>query len=187
MLGPMTDIAERYDRLAADFASTIDAVPADRWASPSPCEDWTARDIVAHIIGNLSLFEGLVGRDLGDVPTTDDDPAAAFAAASQVVSNHLHDPDAAAASFEGAMFGHTTFAEGVDRFVSFDLLIHRWDLARAAGLDVTLPADEVARAWEVASAFGDAMRGPNAFGPEVPAPEGADDQTRLLAFLGRRA
>jgi hypothetical protein len=32
----MTDIAERYDRLAADFASTIDAVPADRWGSPSP-------------------------------------------------------------------------------------------------------------------------------------------------------
>jgi uncharacterized protein (TIGR03086 family) len=102
-----------------------------------------------------------------------------------VVSDHLHDPDAAAASFEGAVFGHMTFAEGIDRFVSFDLLIHRWDLARAAGFDVTLPADEVARAWEAATAFGDAMRGPNAFGPAVAAPEGSDDQTRLLAFLGR--
>jgi len=181
----MTDIADRYDRLAADFAATIDAVPADRWASPSPCEGWTARDVVAHIIGNLGVFEGFVGRELGDVPSTDDDPAAAFAAANRVVSDHLHDPDAAAASFEGAVFGHMTFAEGIDRFVSYDLLIHRWDLARAAGLDVTLPADEVARAREAASALGDALRGPNAFGPEVPAPEGADEQTRLLAFLGR--
>jgi uncharacterized protein (TIGR03086 family) len=181
----MTDIADRYDRLAADFAATIDAVPADRWASPSPCEGWTARDVVAHIIGNLGVFEGFVGRELGDVPSTDDDPAAAFAAANRVVSDHLHDPDAAAASFEGAVFGHMTFAEGIDRFVSYDLLIHRWDLARAAGLDVMLPADEVARAREAASAFGDALRGPNAFGPEVPAPDGADEQTRLLAFLGR--
>lgn len=120
-----------------------------------------------------------------DIADRYDRLAAAFAAANRVVSDHLHDPDAAAASFEGAVFGHMTFAEGIDLFVSFDLLIHRWDLARAAGLDVTLPADEVARAWEAATAFGDAMRGPNAFGPEVAAPAGADDQTRLLAFLGR--
>jgi uncharacterized protein (TIGR03086 family) len=120
-----------------------------------------------------------------DIADRYDRLAAAFAAANRVVRDHLHDPDAAAPSFEGAVFGHMTFAEGIDRFVSYDLLIHRWDLARGAGLDVTLPADEVARAREAASAFGDALRGPNAFGPEVPAPEGADEQTRLLAFLGR--
>lgn len=32
----MSDIADRYDRLAADFASTIAAVPDDAWDSPSP-------------------------------------------------------------------------------------------------------------------------------------------------------
>jgi uncharacterized protein (TIGR03086 family) len=79
-----------------------------------------------------------------------------------------------------------TFAEAIDRFVSSDLLIHRWDLARAAGLDIAMPLDEVVRAREAAAQFGDALRGPNAFGPEVPAPDGADEQTRLLAFLGRR-
>ena len=35
--------------------------------------------------------------------------------------------------------------------------------------------------------FADAMRGPGAFGPELTPPEGADTQTRLLAFLGRQA
>src|SRR2546425_749697 len=34
--------------------------------------------------------------------------------------------------------------------------------------------------------FGDAMRGPRAFGPAVEPPPDADDQGRLLAFLGRR-
>jgi uncharacterized protein (TIGR03086 family) len=183
----MNDIADRYDRLASDFAATIDAVPADRWASPSPCEDWTARDVVAHVVEVHGMFEGLVGREIGAVPAADDDPAAAFAAARQVVSGHLRDPDAAAASFDGAMFGRTTFAQAIDRFISFDLVIHRWDLARAAGLEVVLPSDEVARARETTAGFGDAMRGPNAFGPEVPAPDDADEQTRLLAFLGRRS
>jgi uncharacterized protein (TIGR03086 family) len=181
----MTSTADRYDRLAADFAATVEAVPPDRWASPSPCEEWTARDLVAHVVESHGLFEGFVGRELGEVPSADDDPAAAFGAARRTVSAHLHDPDAAAASFEGSVFGHMTFAEAIDRFIAFDLLVHRWDLAQAAGLDVTLPADEVARARAAAEEMGDALRGPGAFGPEVEAPEGAGEQDRLVAFLGR--
>lgn len=38
---------------------------------------------------------------------------------------------------------------------------------------------------EVARGFGDAMRQPGAFGPTVEPPPDADDQERLLAFLGR--
>jgi uncharacterized protein (TIGR03086 family) len=182
----MTTTADRYDRLAADFAATVEAVPADRWGATSPCEEWTARDLVAHVVESHGLFEGFVGRDLGDIPSTDDDPAAAFAAARAVVSEHLHDPEAAEASFEGEVFGHMTFAEGVDRFIASDLLIHRWDLGRAAGLDVRLPADEVARVQETTVGLGDMMRTSGAFGPEVEVPADASPQDRLLAFLGRR-
>ncbi|HET6951837.1 MAG TPA: TIGR03086 family metal-binding protein [Acidimicrobiales bacterium] len=182
----MTEIADRYDRLAADFAATIDEVADDRWGSASPCAGWTARDVVAHVVESHGTFERLVGRDLGAAPPPADDPGGAFAAARAVVSGHLHDPEAAGASFEGQVFGRTTFAEAIDRFIAFDLLIHRWDLARAAGLDVTLPADDVARTRAAAAGFGGMLRSSGAIGPEVPAPEGADDQARLLAFLGRR-
>jgi hypothetical protein len=34
---------------------------------------------------------------------------------------------------------------------------------------------------------GHLLRSPQAFGPEVEPPADADDQTKLLAFLGRRA
>ncbi len=100
---------------------------------------------------------------------------------------HLCDPDAAGATYESPMLGTTSFAEMIDRFIADDLVVHRWDLGTAAGLDVDLPPDEIERLREHLAAMGDAMRGPGAFGPEVEAPEGADDQTRLLAFLGRRA
>jgi uncharacterized protein (TIGR03086 family) len=187
MIDPMSDIADRYDRVSADFAATVDAVPADRWDSPSPCEGWTARDVVSHIVDNHRTFEEFVGRGLGEVPSVADDPAAAYAAARDVVARHLHDPDTAEASFEGEVFGHMTFAQGIDRFLSADLVIHRWDLARAAGFDVTMPAEEIARIREAAEGYGDAMRGPGAFGPPIDPPADADEQTRLLAFLGRKA
>jgi uncharacterized protein (TIGR03086 family) len=183
----LSDIADRYDRLAADFAATVAAVPDDRWSAPSPCEEWTARDVVAHVVETHAMFEGMVGRDLGDAPAAEDDPAAAFAAARAAVSGHLHDPDAASATYDSPMLGTTTFANMIDRFISADLVVHRWDLGTAAGLDVRLPADEVVRIHEGLAGMGDAMRGPGAFGPAVEPPDDADDQDRLLAFLGRRA
>lgn len=182
----MSDIADRYARLADRFAATVAAVPPDQWDSPSPCEGWAARDVVAHVVETHGMFEGLVGRTIGELPPVAEDPHAAFMAARQVVEGHLRDPQTAGATFDG-YFGRSTFAEAIDRFISFDLVVHRWDLARATGQDDRMPPEEVTRLLAESQTFGDAMRGPNAFGPEVPAPEGADDQTRLLAFLGRPA
>ena len=66
-------------------------------------------------------------------------------------------------------------------------MTHRWDLAKATGGDLTIPADEIERAWKDVEVFGDTMRSPGAFGPALEAPDDADEQTKLLAFLGRRA
>ena len=76
--------------------------------------------------------------------------------------------------------------QAVDRFVNFDLVVHRWDLARAAGLDETMPPEEVARLTEEVAGFGDAARSPGVFGPEIDVPPDADAQTALLGQLGRR-
>ncbi|MCA1691443.1 MAG: maleylpyruvate isomerase N-terminal domain-containing protein, partial [Actinobacteria bacterium] len=45
----MSEVSERYRRLADAFAARLAAVPEDKWSSPSPCEDWTIRDLVAHV------------------------------------------------------------------------------------------------------------------------------------------
>jgi uncharacterized protein (TIGR03086 family) len=181
----VTDIARRYARLAARFADTIAAVPEGAWERPSPCEGWTARDVVRHVVDTQEMFLGFVGRTMGQVPSVDDDPGAAFDAARAAVQADLEDPQRAGAVYQG-FGGESTFEQGVDRFLSFDLVVHGWDLARAVGLDERMDPEEVRRLSEEVHGFGDAMRGPQAFGPEVEAPAGADEQARLLAFLGRR-
>ena len=181
----MSDVSERYARLAGAFAEKVAAVPEDRWENLSPCEGWTARDVVRHVVETQAMFLGLVGRKLEGVPSVDDGPAAAWAAASAVVLADLEDPERAAAEFEG-FSGRTTFEAAVNRFLCFDLVVHGWDLSRAAGLDERIAPDDVARVRRQADEFGDMLRSPAAFGPEVPAPRGADEQAKLLAFLGRR-
>lgn len=181
----MTDTADRYRRLAADFADTITAVPADRWASPSPCEDWTARDVVRHMVDNQTMFEGLVGRELTGGPSVDDDPLAAWTYVRDVVQADLEDPERASAEFDG-FAGRSTFKAAVDRFLCMDLIVHRWDLARAAGLDVQLDPSDVTRVVEQAAEFGDMLRSPGVCGPAVEPAADASDQDKMLALLGRR-
>ena len=185
----MTDtraVSERYRTLAGSFAERIDSVPADRWSAPSPCDGWSARDVVRHVVDTQGMFLGFVGRSLPEgMPSVDDDPTGAFAAARGQVQAGLDDPEVAGAEYQGA-FGTSSFAKGVDGFLCFDLNVHGWDLAKAAGLEARIDPAELPRLRADAEGFGDMMRSPGAFGPEVDAPAGADEQARLLAFLGRQ-
>jgi uncharacterized protein (TIGR03086 family) len=182
----MSDTADRYRRLSDDFAATVATVPGDRWDDQSPCEDWKARDVVRHVVDTSGMFLGFVGKDLGDVPSVDDDPAAAWDHARGRIQAELDDPERAKAEFEG-FGGKSTLEAAVDRFLCTDLVVHRWDLATATGQDVTIDPGDMAAVRESMAPMADKMRGPGAFGPEVEPPRGADEQTAFLAFFGREA
>ena len=186
----MTEISDRYRKRAAEFTSRVEAVPEGRWDDQSPCPDWKARDVVRHVCDTSDMFLGFVDQPPAGGPSVDDDPAGAWYAHRDAVQAALDDPDVATKSYDSP-FGQNVFEQGVDRFLSTDAVVHTWDLARATGGDDTLDPAEVQTLLEASKAmeaeFGDAMRSAGAFGPALDAPEGADDQTRVLAFLGRKA
>ena len=182
----MSATADRYRRLSDDFAATLAAVPDDRWSDPSPCPDWQARDVVRHVVGTSGMFLGFVGQDLGDGPSVDEDPAAAWDHARGRIQAELDDPERAAVEFEG-FAGKSTLEAAVDRFLCTDLVVHRWDLARATGQELRIDPTEMATVRESMAPMADRMRGPGAFGPELEPPRDADEQTAFLAFFGREA
>ncbi len=184
----MADIADRYRRLARRFSEVVDAVPADRWHAASPCEGWTATDVVRHVAD--TEMELVTRLGLAEFPEVDPGahPTTVWPQVNTVVQGLLDDPATAGHAYDG-FFGPTTFEQTIDQFYSFDLLVHAWDLARATGLAAfePMPADEVARCSAAMRPLGDNLRQPGVLGPEVPVAEDADEQTRFLAFLGRRA
>ena len=180
----MTETADRYRRLAERFTALVQDVPADGWAAPSPCEDWTPRDIVDHIVDSSCGVLGRIDR-APEVPA--DDPVARWTVARDAMQAAVDDPQVAGTEYDG-FFGRTTVAETFDAFMSPDLLVHTWDVARATGLDQyePMPEEEVRRVHDRLGSLGDAIRQPGAFGPEVPVPDDAPAQDRLLGFLGRQ-
>lgn len=181
---PMTAIADRYRRVAAGLTARVEAVPADRWENPSPCQGWTARDVLRHLVDVHHSFPTNVGLQLDAGPDPADDPVGAWASVRDQTIALLDDPARAGREYDG-WFGRTKLEDTIDGFGTFDVLVHTWDIARATGGDETLDATEVGPLLQQARSLGDALRSPNVCGPEVPVAADADDQTKLLAFLGR--
>ena len=182
----MSEVSERYRRLSGLVADKIAAVPDAAWTNQSPCAEWTARDVVRHLGDTQGMFLGFVGRETGGGPSVDEDPLAAWNVARAAVQADLDDPVRAKAEFEG-LSGRSTFEEAVGKFLCMDLVVHGWDLAHATGLDERIDPEDVVRVQKQAEEFGEAMRSPRVFGPAVEPPDGADDQAKMLAFLGRRS
>lgn len=184
----MSDVAARYRRLADRFTAIADAVPPDAWGRPAPCEGWTARDVVAHVVSTECEF--LERFDAAPAVGTNDDPVEAWAVVRTTVLAILEDPERAETPFDG-YFGPMTFAAAIDQFYASDLVIHGWDLARATGLTEleTLPDDEITRIHADTVAMEeqapDAVRQPTIYGPAIATPSDADAQRKLLALLGR--
>ncbi len=181
----MSEVSDRYRKVAADFTARVTQVPEDRWDSPSPCEGWSARDVVRHMVETSSFFLGRAGVGLPPGPSVDDDPVAAWEAVRDAVQTALADPDVAGTQYDSPM-GPSTFEQTVGMFGVGDVLVHTWDVARATDLDDRLDPDEVHRLLEVMEPNDEMMRQGTAFGPRVGVPDDADEQTKLIAFTGRR-
>lgn len=183
----MSDIVERYERVTARFTDRVRGVPADAWDDPSPCEGWSARDVVRHLTDWIPGFFGAQGVDFPTVPSVDADPVAAWETVQTTVGKALADPALAAKAVE-TPFSTQSLAETVDMIVTGDVFTHTWDVARATGQDETLDAEQLQRMLETMGSMPEeAMRADGMFGPPVDVPSDADAQTRLLAYLGRRA
>jgi uncharacterized protein (TIGR03086 family) len=182
----MEPVTDRYRRLAALMTETVAAVDDAAWNNPSPCTDWTARDVVRHLVEVHGRMQMLVGRGLADHPAVEDDPLGAFAAVRDQLQSDLDDPATVAQEYEGR-FGTSTFGAAVNGFVCFDLVVHRWDLAQATGQDLVIDPVDVEAVQADVDQRGDVMRANGVIGAAVQPAADASPQDRLMASLGRSA
>ncbi len=182
----MTEVQDRYRQVSNGFDVAVKAVSPDQWGTQSPCEQWKARDIMAHVVaGHRGVIAGVRGAESTPLGA-DDDPKKAWEEASRAMDEITADPEALAKGIDGPT-GKMPAGEVIDRFVTMDLLVHTWDLARTVGADERLDEDSVRRAYEGLKPMDAMIRQPNVFGPKLEPPPGGDLQTEFLYFLGRRA
>jgi uncharacterized protein (TIGR03086 family) len=182
----VTDAADQYRRRAEAFERLVAGTPPSSWGAPSPCEDWTARDVVAHVVDfTAKVLTEEVGVDDPPRLGEGDDPLAVFQAARAIVQGVLDDP---ATTDE--------LATKLEWSVSWDLPQHGWDLAMATGQDATMDPIDIAILWGPMGSDDPEERAKARlhwqwqidqgwYGPPVEVPEDAPLQDRVIGFLGR--
>lgn len=185
----MSTPSTRFAAAATQFTALLGAVPAYGWGTPSACEGWSVQEVVQHVVTTEADFLSQRVRPVdGLSAAADASPMDAWPAARAAMQAALDDDAVATTAFDG-YFGPTTVQDVIDRFYTMDLIVHRWDIASVLGLHdhATLTADEIAAVRAALVGLEAAMRSPGLFGAELPTAENADEQTRLLAYIGRAA
>ncbi|MEU7488572.1 TIGR03086 family metal-binding protein [Streptomyces sp. NPDC042319] len=172
-------------RVQSTVAALIrDTRPTD-FDSPTPCGDWTVRDLLDHLVWENILWGGLAQ---GTPPTsghTDDhlgsDHAAAFETAANEALTAFRQPGMLTRTF-----GPAPGRRLVEQLV-IELLVHGWDLAAALGRNRDLLPDLARAALPVVrEIYGDLPRtAGGSFGPPQPVPDDAPALDHLAGYLGR--
>lgn len=183
----------RWHEEAIDFFTTaVHAVHDDQWDAPTPCADWSVRDLVNHLtveqlwVPDLVL-DGATIADVGEAYDGDqlgDDPVSAWDRASAASYEAFRMP--------GALDGTVHLSYGDSSASAYcaqmttDAAVHGWDLARAIGADEKMPEELATACLREVEPYAKGLSKSGLFAPAVKPPAGADDQTKLLCLLGRR-
>jgi uncharacterized protein (TIGR03086 family) len=184
------DLLDAHTQSLGHTRRLVAGVSASQWDAPSPCEGWSVRELVNHVVsGNFWVGELTAGKTIdavgdrldGDV--LGDDPVAAYDESADTADRGFRRPgalDAPVAVSYGPVPGSVYCGH---RFL--DVLIHGWDLASGTGQDTRLDPDLVEELLGVVEPQKDVLLGSGMFGSDHDAPPGADRQTQLLTLLGR--
>ena len=151
------------------------------WNAPTPCPDWDARAVVEHVIGfhDFLLLRPLGVRALrpreGPAARVDATFGALFGAlGNDGVLDQRTELPGGGSSTPRAMIGTLTT----------DVLVHTWDLARAARRPPHLDEELCARAY-AATRAAPLVRAEGMIGPEIGVALDAPPSEKLVAFYGR--
>jgi uncharacterized protein (TIGR03086 family) len=190
----MTDAVAALDAALEGATQAVAAVSAEQWSLPTPCTDWTVRQLVNHVVGGNRLTTRVLrGEQLappdqlgrrGHEDQLGDDPTAAFRVSGEELLAALRVPGV----LEGphALPVGTLPGRAVVHLRTVETLVHGWDLVQATGQRSPFP-DELA-AGELTFAtdlLGRLPEGRQPFAPSSPVAADAPAIDRLAALLGR--
>lgn len=164
----------------------------DQLDLPTPCPDYTVRDLVAHLTGLSAAFTASAAKDFG--PLTDSDPGSQrpvlpedWRTALPQRLDGLVTAWADPAAYEGmTRAGALELPAQVAAVVALDeLTLHGWDLARAMGLSYDLDEDTGPIVLGFVQEVAEDPGGSGLFGPPVAVPADASLLDRVLGLAGR--
>ena len=184
------NVIELYEAAVQQMLPILAGIRADQLSASTPCTEWNVKNLITHNIQVAdwlhATLQGNTTTDAMDVgePLPSQGAKDAFAAGTNRVLDlfkSIGDLNQVVETPFGPM-PIATFA----MFPTMDIVIHKWDLAKATGQD-TPPDAGLAEACYGCVQMGVEMgHQAGIFGPEITVPMAASIQDKLLALGGRQ-
>lgn len=184
--------------IVADYRRSLDVMDdavrtadPDRWDDQSPCEQWSARQVVGHAI---TFIRNVVTLS-GDGPAPDfhapvdfaavagEDPAASWLTTRSLIEEHVLSRSDRLAAVRMTPLGAEMPIVLLLTFQGMDPVVHGWDVATATGGTVDIPDDLATLYVERFTPVADQVRAGGLLGPVRSG--GTGPVERLLDFCGR--
>ena len=182
------ELVTLHRRAVQHWVARVAAVRSDQWGGPTPCEQWSVRDLVNHVVAEElwapPLLSGKTIQEVGsqfdaDVLGADPHGTARMAADDAMAIVEEMVPAGGRVQLS---YGEEDMGEYV-RQLSADHLIHGWDLGAATGGDASMDPELVAEVGAWFSQREEMYRGAGAVGAR--ASGFGDPASELLAAFGR--
>lgn len=173
----------------AEAGALVSRVKPAQMAGTTPCTEYDTRTLINHMIGaNYFFSESAKGNKpqfTAEIPDlAGQDPAGAYQQSAKGVLAAFEQPGALDRRFEQP--GLEGPGAELIRIALAEVVLHRWDLARAIGESASIDAHVAEELLATGKAsLTDNLR-TGAFNPEVKVPDDAPVQDRLVAFFGRQ-
>ncbi len=172
------------------FSASVELFGDPDWPRTSPCQGWTALDVLGHVGATIGFGTRLLR---GEQPewSPGDPPGALVGGDPRTWWDGLVTPALQAvagvdlAAVVESPVGRRSIGDGLS-FPALDLFVHAWDLARCLGRDVVIPAEIIEFAEVIFRPIPSGqMRSPRIFAAALAAPPDATPTEAFIAWTGR--
>jgi uncharacterized protein (TIGR03086 family) len=183
------ELGTLHERTVAEWTRLVESVDQVDWQQPTPCSEWSVRDLVNHVVGEdlwtAPLLQGSTIEEVGDRFDGDllgDDPLARARAAADEAVAAVADrlPRGGTVSLS---YGEEQLDEYVYQLAA-DHLVHAWDLAVATRTDPGFSPELVDAIAGWYAEREELYRSAGVVGAR-PSESGNDALSRLISAFGR--
>lgn len=182
----MSKKLRKFTEAVYAFDAVVRRTGDDQWGADTPCEGWTAADLLEHQCAVLNGVAAVAtsGEMAKPTPPEDmSDPQSAWAETRDGVLAAL-DRDGAL-NQQGPFWFNAATVDDMIGIVAWDPTTHAWDLAQATGQAHGLGDSLLAFCHDTVAPMSDMLVETKRTGPRVEVADDAPILDRYLALVGR--
>ena len=184
----MSQNSRNFVQAVNAFDAVVQRTPGSAWQNATPCDGWSASDLLAHQCAILNGVAAVASTGQMAAPTPPEDMSDPQAAWRESRDNVLVSLDRQGVlAQQGPFWFNSATVDDMVGIVMWDAVAHTWDLAQAVGQDHALDDGLLQASYDVVAPMSDMLVESGRTVAVIDVAADAPILDRYLGLVGRQA